>query len=240
VQTRPIIIDDCLRVRDLDEWPGGGVRAAVAWHVAASLEVLRQQLNALAPQRSKISDGGIGDWAHATRASDHNPWYRNTVTARDFTHDPDGGLDGERLARALVASGDRRIKYLIWNRRIWQGTWEPYTGVNAHTHHLHVSVVADPRCEQVTPWELPGLNTTPRPELRTLRLATPRMTGDDVRKVQRVLRAWYGLPASFADGFYGPGTVEVVKRAQAGVPPQPRLPADGVVGPDTYRKLGIT
>ena len=47
------------------------------------------------------------------------------------------------------------------------------------------------------------------------------MTGDDVRQVQRVLRAWYGLPPSFVDGFYGPGTVAIVKRAQAGVPPQP-------------------
>lgn len=74
---------------------------------------------------------------------------------------------------------------------------------------------------------------------RTLQLATPAMTGDDVRGVQRVLRAWYSLPAGFVDGEYGPATVAQVKRAQAGVPPHPKLVADGIVGPLTYRKLGL-
>jgi hypothetical protein len=74
---------------------------------------------------------------------------------------------------------------------------------------------------------------------RTLEVGTPAMSGDDVRAVQRVLRAWYGLPAGFVDGVYGPGTAEVVKRAQAGTPPQPKLVADGIVGPLTYRKLGL-
>jgi putative peptidoglycan binding protein len=238
MQTRPIVVDECY-ARELPDYPGGGVRGAVPWHVAASLETLRGQLNALAPNRSKRSDGAIGDAEHASRSSDHNPWYRNTVTARDFTHDPAGGLDCERLAYALTHSGDRRIKYVIWNRRIWEGTWEPYTGANPHDHHLHLSVVASPLCEYTTPWELPGMNTPPPSQRRELRLATPRMTGDDVRQVQRVLRAWYGLPPQFVDGFYGPGTVAIVKRAQAGVPPQPKLVDDGVVGDATYRKLGI-
>jgi hypothetical protein len=74
---------------------------------------------------------------------------------------------------------------------------------------------------------------------RTLKVTTPRMTGDDVRAVQRVLRAWYSLPADFIDGHYGPGTERVVRRAQEGVPPHPKLTADGVVGPLTYRKLGL-
>lgn len=240
MQTRPIIIDDsCWRAHDPDEHPGGGVLGAAAWHVAASLETLRLQLNTMFPNRSKVSDGGIGDAAHATRNSDHNPWYRNTVTARDFTHDPPGGLDCEKLAYALTHSGDRRIKYVIWNRRIWEGTWEPYSGVNPHNHHLHLSVVASPLCETTTPWELPGLNSPPAPQRRELRLATPRMFGEDVRQVQRVLRAWYGLPTSFVDGYYGPGTIEVVKRAQVGVPPQPKLDPTGVVDLALYRKLGI-
>lgn len=130
------------------------------WRVARSLNTLLAQINALAPRRSKTSDGSIGDAAHATRTSDHNPWYvlggTGVVTARDFTHDVAGGLDCHWLAARLVASGDKRIKYIIWSNRIWGPAtgWRPYSGVNPHTHHLHLSVVASPLCDDTTPWRL--------------------------------------------------------------------------------------
>lgn len=138
-----------------------------AWRMARSLDVLLGQLNAAAPRRSKVSDGGIGDQAHITRASDHNPWVRlddeRLVTARDFTHDPAGGLDCGRLAGALCAGRDLRVKYVIWDRRITSGAggpspwaWRPYRGSNAHTKHLHVSVVADVRADGVQPWAVYG------------------------------------------------------------------------------------
>lgn len=123
------------------------------WRVAKALETLRLQVNALAPARNMDSDGGIGDAAHATTYSDHNPWVTDgdmgVVTARDFTHDPEGGCDGEALAEALRAARDPRIKYIIWNRRICSSrphdlqpawAWRPYSGKNAHTHHVHLSV----------------------------------------------------------------------------------------------------
>lgn len=124
------------------------------WRVAIALEVLRQQLNAAFPRRSKISDGGIGDAKHASRNSDHNPWVKDSkgigvVTARDFTHDPRTGIDCHWLADQLVKSRDPRIKYIIWNKRILSSktapwTWRPYSGVNAHTKHLHISVNPEP------------------------------------------------------------------------------------------------
>jgi lysozyme family protein len=133
---------------------GGGLEAAVAkWRMAQALETLRGQINLLAPNRSKASDGGIGDAAHASRDSDHNPWIvdgdAGVVTARDFTHDPAGGCDGETLAEGLRASRDPRIKYIIWNRRICASepkggaaawAWRPYGGANPHNHHVHLSV----------------------------------------------------------------------------------------------------
>lgn len=126
----------------------------MAWRVARSLDVLLAQLNERAPHRSKVSDGSIGDAAHAARVSDHNPDAAGIVHARDFTHDPAGGLDCHRLAAQLVASRDARIKYVIWDRRIWQGSWQPYSGIDDHTHHLHLSVVAGPAADTTTPWNL--------------------------------------------------------------------------------------
>lgn len=126
------------------------------WRIAESLKKLREQINEAFPNRSKVSDGAIGDAAHASRDSDHNPWVKDgsqgVVTAIDITHHPATGFDANLLAAALVGGRDPRIKYVIWNKRIvknypsrgvaaWK--WQPYTGKNAHSHHLHISVNAD-------------------------------------------------------------------------------------------------
>jgi hypothetical protein len=125
----------------------------IAWRVAASLEKLRKQINARAPNRSKASDGSIGDANHRKRNSDHNPWVidggKGVVTARDFTHDAAHGCNCHMLAESLRNSRDKRIKYIIWNRRICNSSpqkgmpawaWRKYLGKNGHTHHLHISV----------------------------------------------------------------------------------------------------
>lgn len=134
----------------------GTVAAAVSWRVAKSLLVLRAQINHKAPQRKKTHDGTVGDAAHQSRKSDHNPWVRDggagVVTALDVTHDPAGACDCKTLASALVAARDTRLKYIIWDSRIcrsyaadgvppWQ--WGTYGGANAHNKHIHISVSAD-------------------------------------------------------------------------------------------------
>ena len=128
----------------------------MTWRVARCLDILLTEINTLAPNRSKVSDGSIGDAAHATRDSDHNPWVTllgtGIVTARDFTHDPADGLDCNDLAAHLVRmgrDGDPRVKYVIWNRRIistsWDfSQWRTYSGSNPHDKHLHLSVSPDP------------------------------------------------------------------------------------------------
>ncbi len=138
----------------------------MAWYIARSLETLRAQLNAMAPRRSTASDGGIGDAAHSARTSDHNPTSSGQVCARDLTHDPAGGLDGHWLARVLVASGDSRIKYIIWDRRIWTPGvgLKAYTGSNPHTKHLHLSVRAGALGDQNRPWNLGATNPQPNPK----------------------------------------------------------------------------
>jgi hypothetical protein len=118
----------------------------MTWRLAKSLEVLRKEINALYPKRTKTSDGTIGDSKHASRHSDHNPWVRDAglgvVTAIDITHDPKNGVDCNKLAEALKL--DPRVKYTIWNRRIHDEAispaWRRYTGKNGHTVHMHISV----------------------------------------------------------------------------------------------------
>jgi hypothetical protein len=146
--------------------------APIQWRIAKSLETLRAQINALAPGRSKVSDGGIGDPAHASRKSDHNPWVdlqgnRGVVTARDFTHDPSGGCDAGVLAEQIRAARDPRVKYIIWNKQIASSSsvggaapwaWRPYSGANAHRHHVHISVLPErAKYDDESPWNVQRL-----------------------------------------------------------------------------------
>jgi hypothetical protein len=134
------------------------------WHLAKSLETLRKQLNAAYPDRSKVSDGSIGDASHSARTSDHNPNGAGVVCAIDVTHDPEH-LPGELLATTLVASRDARIKYIIWDKRMCRAypangkpawVWQPYSGLNAHQHHVHISVKAEAEFyDSTNAWALP-------------------------------------------------------------------------------------
>lgn len=145
--------------------------------VDKGLDVLLAQINAKAPGRSKASDGSVGDPDHQTRQSDHNPEDTrdsddgndpdNQVDARDFTHDPAHGADMGKISEAIRRSKDVRVKYVIFNKRIFSGrngtqpwVWRPYTGSNDHSHHMHVSVVDSPN-DNTALWQIGGLDMTP-------------------------------------------------------------------------------
>jgi hypothetical protein len=121
-----------------------------------ALEQLLHEIDTMAPNRSKASDGWIGDPAHASRHSDHNPEPDGSVDARDFTHDPAHGVDCSLLADQV--KDDPRLEgggYVIWNWQIWNPDiariWRPYTGTNGHTKHMHVSV-SDAGQNDTSPW----------------------------------------------------------------------------------------
>ena len=128
---------------------------------ARSLAQLLAEVNERAPERDKASDGWIADQAHASRVSDHNPDGQGIVRARDFDDDPAGGHDASVFAEFLRLSRDDRLKYVIDQGAMFSSyatssypawTWRPYTGVNAHKQHTHVSVVADDRADDPRPW----------------------------------------------------------------------------------------
>lgn len=215
-----------------------------AWRLARSLGKLRDQINTAAPDRNKASDGTVGDAAHASRSSDHNPWVRDgamgIVTALDITHDQARGVDAGILADSLIASRDRRIKYIIWNRRIASATtapwtWRPYGGSNTHTKHVHISVVSDrARYDDVAPWQaalslLPtGAPAEPAETPPTLRKGSK---GEAVERLQSLLNA--NGAALKIDGDFGHRTEDAVEDFQRAK----GLHVDGIVGPYTWEKL---
>ena len=122
-----------------------GGRLCLVGDLLKSLATLLSQVNQEWPSRNKASDGLIGDAAHQATKSEHNPNSAGVVTAMDITHDPANGADMNRLAEALTTSGDTRVWYVIFNRRIWEaGKWKPYNGANPHDKHLHISVNQSP------------------------------------------------------------------------------------------------
>ena len=139
------------------------------WPCAAALR-LRAQVNAKWPKRDRRSDGMVGDLAHASRKSDHNPAPDSTppgcVRAIDIDEDftgPDDPLANKLLIQ-LLALNDPRIKYAIFESCIYSrkpggdGNYSvrPYNGPNKHAHHIHVSFspLGD---HDATPFVLPVL-----------------------------------------------------------------------------------
>lgn len=133
------------------------------WRLAPALVTLLRQVDAAYPQRSKRSDGTLGDASHRARKSDHNPDSDGTVNALDITHGPywlgpKGTVDAGVLAADLVASNDPRLAYVIFAGRICDagGRWRPYSGPSPHLEHIHISIVHDAKWERfVAPWQLP-------------------------------------------------------------------------------------
>ena len=125
---------------------------ATSWHLAPSLAQLRREINARWPNRDKSTDGSVGDLSHAARASDHNPNSRRSVNAIDIDED---GIDAWGLVDLAIT--DPRVNYVIYERKIWQRKHgfkpRPYSGINAHTKHIHVSIIQSVAAEQNTaPW----------------------------------------------------------------------------------------
>lgn len=207
------------------------------WRGAKSLVMLYGQVVTAYPSRSKTGDDAmIGDAAHAARTSDHNPNAAGVVCALDLTHDPAGGFDSYAFADMLLANRDERIKYIISNRRIGYGPrspshgqqpgtmwrWEPYSGDNPHTEHIHISVGDANFYDKGDPWNISGV-APPIPDSAkpTLRRGS---SGDDVKQVQQLV---------FVDGIFGPITESAVRTFQK----SQGLPADGIVGLRTWAAL---
>jgi hypothetical protein len=144
----------------------------VGWSLAPSLKAYVAEADAAYPGRDHASDGSIGDQAHASRESDHNPrdgW----VHAVDLDEDLAPGLDLDAFAEKLRARKDRRIAYVIYEGRTFKSyprngypawAWQPYNGPNAHLHHLHLSILRTPEARNdMTAWGFKTVPAKPKP-----------------------------------------------------------------------------
>ena len=178
---------------------------ATSWYRAPALTVLLNEINLVWPDRSKVSDGTIGDAAHSARLSDHNPNERRSVNAIDVTR---RGIAVMILILKVIA--DPRTNYVIYNRVIW--SWSrgfkprPYYGSNAHTGHVHISIFQSERREtDRSPWGLvtpAGLPTTgaagPTPSTPT----TPKEDTLSAKEVEGIkAEVWAAAKALQDQGF---------------------------------------
>jgi hypothetical protein len=220
----------------------------MAWRAAKSLTILRDQINERWPNRSKVSDGLLGDPAHALRRSDHNP-VNGVVHAMDITNDPAHGLNSRSLAEALLASRDPRISYVISNGQIASGAggpqpwvWRKYTGANKHTHHMHLSVT-QAGGDDDGPWSFAMPAVAPKP---TKQVETPLLKlGSTDGLVKTLLGSTDGLVKTLQDemgitghplvkaGIFDEATDLAVRAFQLGK----GLTPDGKVGPYTWEAL---
>jgi len=219
----------------------------MAWRLAKSLVKLREQINALYPNRDRASDGTIGDQRHRASKSDHNPNRAGVVQAIDIDEDLSQGLDAMPIVNALVASRDPRIKYIIYEGRMIRSyrakngtppwTWTKYTGSNPHKHHFHLSVVDDPVLyDDAREWDLAGTGAP----ISESAVELPRVIdirrgqkGEAVRRLQtKLIELGFTLDV---DGAFGPATERAVRAFQS----SRGLRADGIVGPRSASELGF-
>lgn len=165
----------------------------MGWRLAKALVTLREQVNVAYPKRSKLSDGTIGDQAHASRPSDHNPNGAGVVCGLDITHDPANGCDAHALAETLRTHRHPNLKYIISNSRIassregWK--WRTYSGTNKHNKHIHVSVGVGSDGQSKQPYD----DTTPWTIKGGVAMSADALTKEEVTVAHQLI---FGVPAN--------------------------------------------
>lgn len=195
-------------------------------YLAPSLARARTAINTRWPNRDKASDGWIGDSAHASRTSDHNPDPPSMVV-RALDVDKDGIHVPTVLCAFLLHP---EVRYVIHNRRIYHVSRDmkpvAYTGSNPHTGHIHVSI------EHTKVAEASKAGWNPIDAAFVWSLLSKGMQGTPVKQLQAYLNG-HGYSLEL-DGDFGSATDSAVRAFQRKHTPDD---VDGVVGPRTSLAL---
>lgn len=234
----------------------------MSWHLARSLENLRDEINAKYPGRSKSSDGTIGDAAHSARASDHNPNSRRSVNAMDITTKD---IDFKSVFEAIKKHPSARYvihKSRIYNRDIGNWASRPYRGSNPHDKHFHISIYQSKSAEDNNKsWGIgkaapskPAPKPKPKPKPKPCSKSAPKFPYGSGHYIGRESNSKYSHSGANSkdkgnvrqwqqqmkgrgwsigvDGYFGPQSEKVAKAFQQ----QIKVTVDGKVGAVTWEK----
>ena len=152
-----------------------------------------------------------------------------------------GGVDERAWATQYV---DARRRWLLglndpvpktvyrmesFNKLISDGAWDLPLPISVHG----VTITEGSLTGTSTVIRAAAVDPTDPPVLPVLRLTTPYMRGENVRRVQEALNN-LGF-ANSRDGLFGPFTETLVKQFQQ----SKQLKGDGIVGPSTLAALGV-
>ena len=226
-----------------------GALSLIPWYTSPSLATLRREIDARWPYRSRISDGVIGDSSHSRTRNSHNPvgasngplyGTRGAVHAMDITA---SGIDVQKVLNAVI--GDSRIWYVIHAGKIWSRTygWAARTQYgDPHNSHIHINLREDSQSaatasERNTSSWFSGAPAT-SPSYSPSPSTAPSLTTSQVKDLQNALiKRGFAIPAG-PTGFYGAQTTSAVaafQRSQGWSGSE----ADGMVGPETLKRLGL-
>jgi hypothetical protein len=190
-----------------------------SWHVDESLAILIHDVKTAHPG---IIVGTIGDPAHQTEPSDHNPDKNGAVKAADFMLGPAfDARQANALFSTLAKYLDNRMAYAIWYRQIVSTTVVPghirtYTGSNPHTGHVHVSV-NDQHHANKSPWRISMSTVYAFVELsgHMPLISEGARDGSGISYVWRI-QGYLGFTGKDRDGVWGPHTTAALKAAGFG------------------------
>ena len=167
------------------------------------LDNLRDQMNARWPNRDKTSDGWLGDAAHQTRTSGHNPddkagskaaWNADPDTVSEVRAlDVDADLGEPGSTAQMLVDHIRKLpgvssvlRYMIYKRKIYHSRdgWAPtaYSGSNPHDKHIHFEGGWTQAADNNTTYNY-RLNEVGRPPTAATEDEDMPLTNADVKKI---------------------------------------------------------
>ena len=210
----------------------------MGWVLTKGLQNLRGQVDDAFPNRDKASDGTIGDQAHASGISGHNPDLTGDAEYKDGDNldevrafDMDTDLRYPGVTAQMVVDHIRKLpnvasvlRYIIYNRKIYEASngcaAGDYTGPSPHTEHIHFSGARSQAADNDTTYDYRLNELTGGDDM----LVKKGDSGEEVKFWQYVLNEVADSKLT-VDGDYGAATEAAVNadRKARGQGPNPAV-----------------